>query len=410
MSAVTAKGPIDIIQRAWKTELKPTAVQIEHCARACGVARFVYNWGLEQRKRAYEERGETLSAFTLGKMLNAIKLVEYPWLLEVSKCVPEYALRNLDLAFKHFFRRIKQGGEKPGFPRFKSRHRGMGGFTLNGSIHIESRRIRLPRVGWIGLKESGYLPQGVRVISATVSEQAGRWFVSVQAAVEQTITPATGEPVGVDVGVAVLATVSDGRTFANPKALRASGRRLKRAQRVLSRRQKGSKRRDRAKARVAKLHYRVGCIREDAIHKATSALVARAKPDAERPSAIGIEDLNVTGMLKNHCLAAAISDASFGEFRRQLEYKAVWGGSDVVVADRFYPSSKRCSACGAVRETLDLSERMFLCTACGLVMDRDLNAAVNLWMLAGGSPESLNGRGGHVRLAEGIVPEGSGVR
>lgn len=395
-----------LIRRAWKTELDPTATQREHFLRACGIARFAYNWGLEQRKRAYEERKESLTAFTLQKMLNAIKREQFPWMLEASKCVPEYALRHLDLAFRSFFQRVKRGG-KPGYPRFKSRDRGIGGFTVNKTLHVEENRINLPRIGWVRLKERGYLPQDVRVVSATVSERAGRWFVSMQADVEQTVSLALAEPVGVDLGIATLATVSDGRTFENPKALRTAERQLRKAQQTLSRRQKGSNRRQRAKERVARIHYRVECLRRDAIHKATSAIVARSKPDAERPSAVVVEDLNVNGMLKNRHLSKAIADAGFAEFRRQIGYKAAWSGAEVVAAGRFFPSSKRCSACGAVK-VIPLSEREYVCPACGLVMDRDLNAAANLRLLAAGSAESLNGRGGDVRLVADAVSAGSG--
>lgn len=179
-----------------------------------------------------------------------------------------------------------------------------------------------------------------------------------------------GPAVGVDLGMKTLATLSDGRVFENPKSYRRNLRLLRRAQRIVSRRQKGSKRRKHAKHRVAKLHYRIANIRSDAIHKMTTFI-------AMNYGAVGIEDLNVSGMVKNHCLAGAVSDAAFGEIRQQLEYKIAWHGGELIVHDRFLPSSKMCSNCGEVKDVLPLSERTFRC-GCGYEADRDLNAAMNL--------------------------------
>lgn len=321
-----------------------------------------------------------------------------------SKCIPQEALRDLDKAFQHFFRRVKKG-EKPGFPRFKSRKRGIGSFRLTGAIHVENDRIKLPRIGWLRLKERGYIPtQGLHILSATVSEKAGRWFVSVQCREEIEVTPATGEPIGVDtsatrlpdrqastsLGVKEMAVCSDGQRFENPKALRKAQRQLRRLQRELSRRKKGSQNWKKTKAKIARLHYRIGNIRQDALHKATSTIVAKTKPDDERPRVVVVEDLNVVGMLKNHCLAQAISDVGMSEFRRQLEYKIAWNGEELMVADRFFPSSRLCRHCGCINSELKLSDREWTCV-CGAVLDRDLNAAINLSLLAkstGSSSES----------------------
>jgi putative transposase len=220
-------------------------------------------------------------------------------------------------------------------------------------------------------------------LSATVSERAGRWFVSIQ--VEEEIpapTPARGEPLGVDRGVKALAMRSDGIRYENAKALDRELKKLRRLQRKLARQEKGSRNREKTRRRIARLHYRTANVRRDTVHKATSDIVAKTKPDIQRPRAIGIEKLNVSGMLQNHCLARAIADVGMYEFDRQVRYKADWSGSEVVAADRWYPSSKRCSECGEVKDDLDLSERVYVCDRCGLVMDRDLNAARNLAQLA----------------------------
>jgi len=400
--------------RAWKTELDPTDAQVALLRQAAGAARFVWNWGLGERIRLYREQGESTSAFSQLKQLRARKAEEFPWLAEASKCVPEYALRNLDAAFSHFFRRVKEkragkGSGPVGFPRFKARDRCRETFGVAGeTVRVEQRRLRLPRIGWIRLKERGYLPAegpDCHLQGVTVSESAGRWYVAVQAQIEQEIEAATGPVTGVDLGVSCLATCADGRRFENPRALLIAERRLARAQRALARCQKGSGRRERAKFRVARLHQRVSNVRQDAAHKATAAIVGRGLPADQRPASIGLETLNVKGMLSNHHLARALSDAGMGELRRQIGYKAEWCGCEIVAAPMFYPSSKTCSACGEVKDTLGLGERVFRCGACGLVIDRDLGAAINLRNVAAGSAETKNGHGGAVRPALSARPD-----
>lgn len=232
------------------------------------------------------------------------------------------------------------------------------------------------------MKERDYIPtEGIHILSATVSERAGRWFVSIQCREEIPDREATGEPIGVDLGIKTLAVVSDGREFENPKALRRAQKKLRRLQRELSRRKKGGQNWKKTKAKLAKQHHRIACIRKDALHKAASALVARDKPPSERPSVIVIESLNVLGMSKNHSLAQAISDVGMSEFRRQLEYKCEWYGIELMAADRFFPSSRLCRHCGSINRDLKLSDRVWICD-CGAVLDRDRNAALNLKNLA----------------------------
>lgn len=373
------------VVRGYRKELDLNNEQITACLKHAGVARFVYNWGIKRYQEEDNANRKTPTAISLHKELNALKPTDFPWMYEVSKCAPQEALRNLEKAFKHFFRKCtlkKQGlwKGKCGYPRFKSKKKGIGSFRLTGSIHVEEAGIQLPRIGRVRLKERGYLPtQEVKVLSATVSEQAGRWFVSVQVEEEQACPiVATGEVIGIDLGIKTLATLSDGRTIENPRALRKNLKKLKRLGRSHSRKTKGGKNRKKAAHKLARLHVHIAHIRQDALHKATALIVARTKPDHERPTCIVIEDLHVSGMLKNRKLSRAIADVGMYEFRRQLTYKAEQAGSHVHVVSRWEPSSKRCSACGWMKNDLTLSDRTFICESCGSVLDRDVNAALNL--------------------------------
>ena len=402
------------VKRAYKTELKPNRAQEKALSNHAGAARFAYNWGLARRIEEYRLTGKSPSAIELHRELNTLKKTTYPWLYEVSKCAPQEALRDLDRAFSNFFRRVKEKKKgkhkgKVGYPRFKTRRHSPGSFRLTGAIHIEERGLKLPRLGWIRLKERGYLPidgtEGVHVLSACVRERAGRWFVSLQ--VEQTRedpVPPSGPPVGIDLGIKTLASCSYGNDnhvhYQNPKALMRGARKLRKIQKKLSRQEKGSNRRETTRKRVARQHMRVSCVRSDAVHKATSQIVAKAKPLTERPCVIGIEDLNVSGMMKNRRLARSVADASMREFRRQLAYKCSWYGTQLVVVPRYQATSKPCSKCGRVCEDLTLSDRTFRCGSCGHTADRDDNAADNILSLAVSSTERINGRGGDVRPLE----------
>lgn len=441
------------ITRGYKTELDLNNQQMTACKRHAGAARFAYNWGLKRKQEVYKETGHGISAMELHRELNALKQTEFPWMYNVSKCAPQEALYDLDTAFKNFFRRVaekkaSQRKGKAGYPRFKTKRKGLGSFRLTGSIHIFENAIELPRLGRLRLHECGYLPtNGVKILSATVSEQAGKWFVSVQ--VEEEVPnppPATGDPIGIDLGVKTLAQCSDGRSIANPKALQSDLKKLKRLHRRLSRKKKGSKNRAKARAKLARQYARIAHVRQDALHKATAALTraqltleerrhrqaeiaaslpkpktkVKAKPgkrtkpteppplpehlarkvkrkqikkrlrqatpaDAPlRPLLVILEDLNVDGMKRNHKLAQAVSDVGLFEFKRQMRYKTMWQGEMLFLADRWFPSTKRCSGCSHIKEEMDLSERIYVCDnpQCGLVIDRDLNAARNLVDLA----------------------------
>jgi len=373
------------VVRGYKTELDPTPEQYILFCKCAGAARYAYNYGLSRKKEAYKNGQPTPYANDLQRELTARKHADLPWLGEVSKWVVQNALRDLDTAYENFFRKValkKQGKHKGkcGFPQFKSKHKGRGSFRLDCPVHVFDGYVQLPRIGRVKLKEQGYIPTwGVKVLSAAISEQAGRWHVSVQVEEEHAeLVSAIGPVIGVDLGIKSMAVVSDGRTFANPKALRSRLKALRRLSRRHSRKKKGSKNRKKAQRRLARMHARIAHIRNDVLHKATSSLVMKSKSPEERPSVIVLEDLNVAGMLKNRKLSRAIADVGLSEFRRQIEYKAAYAGVQVKKVSRWYPSSKTCSGCGWIHDDLTLADRVFCCQQCGMVLDRDENAALNL--------------------------------
>jgi putative transposase len=411
------------VLRAYKTELDRTNAQVTACKRHAGAARYAYNWGLRRKQEAYAVTGTSPSAIDLHRELNALKKTALPWMYQVSTCAPQEALCNLDAAFVAFFRRcaLKREGKwkgSLGYPQPKTKKQGLGSFRLTGAIVVFPDAIQLPRLGRLRLKEHDYLPvsgtAGVTLLSATVSEQAGHWYVSVQVEQEQPVPANSGPVVGIDLGVKSLATLSDGTPpIANPKPLKRRLKQLKRRlkqlkrlHRAVSRTHKGSKNRKKAARRLAKQYRKVAHQRANTLHQVTTRL-------AKTKSVVVIEDRYVAGMLQNHHLAHAIGDVGFGEFRRQLAYKAAWYGSRVVVASRWEPSSKTCSACGWYDADLELSDRVFVCRNlarrdCGLVLDRDLNAAINVAKLAGSSSESHNacgvGSAGRRRVAAVKLP------
>ncbi|MCD5417375.1 transposase, partial [Candidatus Bipolaricaulota bacterium] len=368
---------------AHKIKLKPNNHQVTYFARAAGVARFTYNWALNRWKEQYEageKPSEKPSEAMLRKQLNAIKAREFPWMGEVTKTAPQQAIKDLGAAFQHFFRRVNNG-EKPGYPRCKKKGRHDNFRADNGppvrgadALRVEGKRVKLPKLGWVRMTEQVRFTGQIK--SVTVSRQADGWYAAFL--VDTEVLPHAsrknhGGAVGIDLGVARLAVTSDDQRFAGPKPHRALLCRLRRLNRSLSRKENGSSNQQRAKRRLARLHKRIADIREDALHKFTTEIVLNY-------DLIGIEDLNVGGMVGNRHLARAIMDQSFGALRNMFEYKAAWYDASVVVVDRFFPSTKMCSACGQIRD-MPLSRREMACD-CGLVMDRDLNAAINLRNLA----------------------------
>ncbi len=349
---------------AHKIELNPNNKQATYFAKACGVARFAYNWALAEWKRRYEA-GEKPSEPLLRRELNAIKREAFPWMLEVTKNAPQMAIIQLGEAFKNFFKKRAR------YPQFRQKGRD-DRFTLtNDQFALNGPTIRIPHLGWVRMHESLRLIG--KILSATISRKDDRWFVSIALETPKPL-PGTCENqavIGVDLGVSDFATLSNGETIRGPKPHQALMNRLRRLSRSLSRKQKGSRNRNKAKIKLAKLHYRIGTIRRDAIHQLTTYLTRHY-------AVIGIEDLNVQGMMKMRSLSRAIADMGFYEFRRQLEYKAVINNSQIVVADRWFASSKICSVCDNRVTALSLSVRAWICPSCGSFHQRDVNAAMNL--------------------------------
>ena len=375
-------------------------------ASHAGAARFAYNAGLAHVKEALES-GEPAdwSHYSLLRWWNANKdtlavnqTTGVVWWSQNSKEAYNMALHGLARGLSNWSksRKGQRKGKRVGFPKFKSKNATMRfAYSTNFTAPTESDPygLKLPRIGRLHCMENVYKRvNGVRLIRITVSRRAGHWYASLTVEREPTAQPAPkGGVVGVDLGVKSLATLSDGTVIPNPRALNKKLRVLRKAQKALSRKVKGSVRREKAKGRVARLHARVADARADVINKATTMV-------ANTYSAVCIEDLNVSGMVKNRHLARGVSDAALGEFRRQIEYKTARSGAVLRVVDRWFPSSKTCSNCGTVKAKLPLAERVFNCDDCGLSIDRDLNAAINI-CVAGSAPETLNARGGDVRRA-----------
>lgn len=372
---------------AHKIALDPNNVEATYLARAAGTARFAYNWALAQWGRQYQahKADPAIAAPSEGglrRQLNAIKRTEFPWMLEVTKNAPQMAIRQLGVAFANFF----AGRTRyPVFRRKGVRDR----FSLtNDQFALEGSRIRIALLGWVRMREC--LRFTGKVMSATVSKKANRWFVAITVEVPDSshLPPAENQgPVGVDLGLTDQATLSTGEKFEGPKALKRLIKRVQRLCRSLSRRQRGSANWKKAKTALARLYARIADIRCNAQHQLTSHMT-------RRHDTIGIEDLNVGAMLKNRCLARAIADMGWAEIRRQLVYKAAMRGGLVHVADRWYPSSKTCSGCGEKCVELPLSVRSWSCNVCGMTHDRDINAAINLKNLAVSCTVSVCGKEG----------------
>ena len=354
-----------------KIRLAPNNKQATYFAKAAGTARFTYNWALAEWQTQYAAWKDDNdlpkpSQFSLRKQLNAIKREQFPWMLEVTKNAPQMAIIQLGVAFKNFF----AGHAK--YPQFKKKGKSHDSFTLtNDQFSVDTSRIRIPHLGSVRMRET--LRFSGKILSATVSRTADQWFASITVDTDSShVPPAENQGVvGVDLGVSALATLSTGEVVTGAKPYKALLSRLQRLSRSLSRKVNGSTNRAKAKRKLAKLHARIANIRKNALHQLTTDLTRRFHT-------LGIEDLNVFGMVKNCHLSRAISDMGFFEFRRQLEYKADRRGGVVVVAGRFFASSKTCSACGEKLEKLPLSVRQWDCPTCGVSHDRDVNAAINL--------------------------------
>ena len=411
-----------VVVQAYRFALDPTASQVRDLNRHAGAARFAFNWALAAVKANLDQRaaersygvaeqgltaalGWTLPA--LRRAWNQAKGVVAPWWSGCSKEAYNSGLDGVARALKNFAdsRSGKRAGRRVGFPRFRSRRRATPSVRFTtGTIRVEPDRshVTLPRLGRIKTHESTRklarrLEAGTaRILSATVRCESGRWYCAFTVEVERTV-PGPARPdatVGVDLGISTLAVLSTGQRVPNPAPLDAGLRKLRSAARAMSRRtgadrrtgQRASRRWKRARHRLSRLHARVAHLRRDALHKLSTRL-------ASTYGTIVVEDLNVAGLLHNRRLARHIADAGFAELRRQLAYKTRWNAGRLAVADRWFPSSKTCSACQTVKPKLSLATRTFTCHACGLVIDRDLNAAINLkHHVARSGRETRNGR------------------
>jgi len=359
------------MRTAYKCRLRPASRQQAQLSRTFGCVRVAWNQTLAARQRLYATEGKSTSAAKASRALTVLKRQpEFAFLGEVSAVALQQALRHQDKAFEAFF------AKRSRYPRFKSRGQRQSATFSRAGFQMRDGELRVAKVdgpldfvwSWPTVDPAALAPTSVTVSR----DRAGRWFVTLSVEVaDPAPLPATGEVVGVDLGLKDFAVLSTGERIAHPKCLAARQRRLARYQRRMARKQRGSCNRRKAKVKVARQHAKVADARRDFLHKTSTDLVRRF-------DVIAVEDLAPSNMVRNRCLARAISDSGWAEFRRMLEYKAERRGRRVHVVDRFYPSSKTCSACGHLLATLSLGTRHWTCPNCGTLHDRDINAARNL--------------------------------
>lgn len=369
--------------RSFKTEINPSREQIHKIACTIGTCRFIYNFYISHNKRRYEAGEKFRSAYDFSLWMNNVYIPGNPdkaWIKDVSSKAVKKAVTNAEAAYKRFLK------NQSGFPRFKKKGRSDPSmYFVNAGLHVERHRIKIPTLGWVKLKEKGYIPsekEGIRIKSGTVSVRAGRYYVSVLVEMpDPVITKAEGEPVDIDLGLKEFMTVSNGAVYKNINKtgrMRKLDKKLKRETRRLSRRMGNGRKKKRGeniekqRAKVRSIHRRMDSIRTDHLNKCLNEVV-KAKP-----SHITIEDLNVSGMMKNRHLAKAVASGKFYEFRERAIFKCCLNSIELRLVSRWYPSSKKCHGCGNILRDLKLSDRVYKCPVCGFITDRDYNASLNL--------------------------------
>jgi putative transposase len=355
---------------AHKIRLVPTKAQEDYFRRACGTARFAYNWALAEWKRRYEA-GEKPDGYSLHKAFNAVRREKFPWTYDVSKDCTAQPFANLDRAFQLLFKKVMK------YPRFKKKGGKDSFYASNAKTHFDGKRVKLPVIGWVRLREP--LRFAGKLMCSVIVREADAWYISAKVELGDYHRERTGDGVvGADLGLTTLVTLSTGEKIEGPKAMKKAQRKMVRLQRSLARKVKGSANYAKAKMKLSRAHARVAHIRSDALHKLTTRF-------CRENQTVGMESLNAEGMLRNHYISGAVRDAAFGEICKMMIYKSDIFRTDLRFADRFYPSSKTCSCCGAVKDSLSWDERTFKCDSCGVEMDRDVNAAVNLSRLPRGT-------------------------
>ena len=353
-------------KRAYKYRFYPTDEQKKILAQTFGCCRFVYNWGLSTRKTAYFQHGKSLYYNDLAALLPALK-EQYPWLRDTSSVPLQQALRHLDRAFVNFF----EG--RAAYPTFKKKRHEQSATFVSNAFMWDRQALTLAKMyAPLEIVWHRPLPQGCKPSSVTIiKDSANRYFVSILVADDIKPLPMVNQMVGLDLGIKSMVALSTGESIGNPRYFAKDEKRLAKAQRRLAKKKKGSKNRNKAGLKVAKIHARIADRRRDYQHKLSTRI-------AHENQVICVESLAVKNMVKNHSLAKAISDVGWGEFVRQLEYKSHWYGRTLIKIDRFSPSSKTCHACKHVLDSLLLDIREWVCPACGVVHDRDTNAALNI--------------------------------
>lgn len=382
--------------KAHKIRLNPTPEQEVYFHRAAGTRRFAFNWGRAEWQRQYEA-GEKPSAMKLKEQFNAIRQEQYPWTYDVTKCAIEGAFFDLGTAFTRFFDGQKKGW-RIGYPKFKSKKRCRASFYLsNDKFTVGAHWVQVPVLGDFVVNQREALTNekvsgrakrkkslgrvnmaetlrfSGKIMGATIGRTGGYWFISIHVEMEQAIPVNTNPPVGIDVGISRLATLSDGTEVDNQHPLRRKLQQVAHLHRELSRRTKGGLNWHKTKLKLTRLHYHIGCVRDDILHKLTTDI-------AERYGLVGVEDLHIKGLFQNHCLAQSLSDVSLGRLLKLLEGKVPAQGGKLVKVGRFFPSIQICHCCGTRKTDLTLADRIFHCpnAGCGYVGDRDFNAAMNI--------------------------------